>query len=66
MAVVEIKRKDTFDIWRTKMNTISVNVGDLNLLTTPSTTDIVSAINSLGSFQTDQVRRSIIISLALN
>lgn len=66
MAVVEVVKHDTFDIWRQKTNTISINIGDLNLLTTPSTSDIVSAINSLNANIDDSIRRAVIVSLALN
>jgi hypothetical protein len=66
MAVEFIEKHDTFGTWRDKINNISLNVGDLNLLTTPSTSDIVSAINSLGDLSDENIRRSVIISLALN
>lgn len=66
MAIVTVEKTDTFDIWRQKTNTISINIGDLDLLTTPSATDIVDAINSLMEYAEDNTRRSIIIGLALN
>lgn len=66
MSLIHIEKHDSWDTWRNKINDLSLNVGDLELLETPSNDDIVSAINSLlGGFD-NTVRRSIIISLALN
>jgi hypothetical protein len=66
MAIEFVEKHDTFDTWRTKTNQISLNVGDLNLLTTPSTSDIVSAINSMNQQLSDNIRKAVILSIALN
>ena len=47
MSIPFVSLSDTFDQWRSKTNANSVNVGDLVLLTTPVTSDIVSAINEV-------------------
>jgi hypothetical protein len=47
MSIPFVSLSDTFDQWRSKTNANSVSVGDLVLLTTPVTSDIVSAINEV-------------------
>jgi hypothetical protein len=66
MAIELIEKHDTFGNWRDKINTISINIGDLQLLNTPVISDIVSAINSLNNQSDEKIRRAAIISLALN
>ncbi len=47
MSVTIVDLSDTIAAWRTKTNTISSKVGDLNLLTTVEQSDIVGATNEL-------------------
>jgi len=47
MAIINVPKATTFDIWRQKVNQLSENVGDLDDLVTPVTTTVVDAINSL-------------------
>ena len=47
MAIPFISLADTFDQWRTKTNINYAAVGDIEGLTTPVTTDVISALNDL-------------------
>lgn len=47
MSIPFVSLADTFDQWRTKTNTNYAAVGDIEGLTTPVTTDIISALNDL-------------------
>lgn len=47
MSIPFVSLSDTFDQWRSKTNANSVNVGDIVLLTTPVTSDLVSALNEV-------------------
>jgi hypothetical protein len=45
MALITLNNYDFFHEWRTKLNSLSSNVGDIENLSTFNTTDIISAIN---------------------
>jgi hypothetical protein len=62
MAIVNVPKTDTFDMWRQKTNQISTSVGDLSLLNTVDNSSIVAAINSLF----DDLRRVLIRSIAMS
>ncbi len=65
MAIINVPDTDTFDIWRQKTNLIAQRQGDLVLLTTPVTTDLVSAINSLSSSLSEDIRSCLIRAIAM-
>lgn len=48
MAITEVVRGDTFGIWRTKTNQISLTVGDFELLV-PLTRLLVGSVSSSGT-----------------
>ena len=50
MAVIQVLSSDSIDQWRTKTNTISSNLGDVDSLTTTSST-VIGAINELDDEQ---------------
>ena len=65
MAIVNVPKTDNFSQWRLKTNLIATQQGDLVLLTTPVTTDIVAAINSLVGLFNDDLRRILIRSIGM-
>ena len=66
MAIINVPDTDTFDMWRQKMNLLAQLQGDLTLLATPLTTDLVSAINSTFLAIDGQSRRTLILSIAMS
>ena len=65
MAIVNVVKTDNFKQWRDKTNLIATQQGDLVLLTTPVTTDIVAAINSILATIGDDNRRFFIRAIAM-
>lgn len=66
MAIVNVPKTDSFDQWRQKTNLLASQVGDITLLMTPITTDIVSAINSLIALFNDDFRRVLIRAIGMS
>jgi len=65
MAIPNVPDTDTFDIWRQKTNLIAQLEGDLTLLLTPVTTDLVAAINSILDLFEDDLRAMLIRAIAM-
>jgi len=66
MAVTNIEKHDSFGTWRDKTNEISVDLGDISTLVTPTTTSVVAALNSIVTYSDDNARRAVIIGIALS
>lgn len=65
MALINVPDTDTFDIWRQKTNLLAQRQGDLALLITPVTTDLVSAINSLSASTDENIRSTLVRAIAM-
>jgi hypothetical protein len=66
MAVIIIDQKESLNQGRVKTNELSQNVGDLDLLTTPVTTDLVSAINSVDASVGQQDKKMLLFAIAVS
>jgi hypothetical protein len=62
MAIVNVPKTDTFDLWRQKTNQIAQTIGDPALLQTTVNTSIVDAINSIFN----DLRRVLIRSIGMS
>ena len=60
MALIQITENESFDTWRQRINDIATNQGDLVLLNTTATSDLVAAINSILVGSEDDQRRILI------
>lgn len=64
MAIINVPKTDTFDIWRQKTNQIALLEGDLTLLTLPAP-DLVTAINNILALIDDKDREVLIRAIAM-
>ncbi len=66
MALVEVVRTDSIDVWRQKTNLLSQQQGDLDLLLTTDKSSLVAAINeSLGTVE-EKGRETLIRAICLS
>lgn len=66
MAIINVNVEETFSLWRQKTNLLAQQQGDIALLLTPVTTNLVSAINSLISNNEENDRSVLIRSIAMS
>lgn len=66
MPIIFIDQKESLNQGREKTNELSENVGDLDLLTTPVTTDIVAAVNSINASIGQQDKKILLFAIAVS
>ena len=55
MTIEQVPQSDTFDQWRIRTNVISNNVGNLDLLSTTTKTNLVASISEVNDFINAQI-----------
>jgi hypothetical protein len=65
MAIIFIDKKESLNQGREKTNQLSENVGDLGLLETTETSNVVAAINSVNTAIKAQEKKLFVFAIAV-
>lgn len=66
MAILTMPDQGSFDQWKQLYNQLAASVGDKANLTTSSTTDLVSAINSIKTILDNGNLDGVVFSIVMN